>query len=998
MPAALMSEELNKVEQLFHAALGLASPAERAGYLARACGSDAVLRTRVEKLLRAYETAGQFLDPETPPVQDRFPFGTPDLPPSEKPGDQIGHYTLGEQIGEGGCCVVYLARQVEPVRREVALKLVKVGMDTRQVVARFEAERQALALMDHPHIAKVFDAGVTTAGRPYFVMELVRGLPITQYCEQHRLSLKQRLELFVQVAHAVQHAHQKGVIHRDLKPSNILVTTGDSECTRPASPTRTGAEAASGAGEAVGQGSAAPSPRHDQPSPRIIDFGIAKAIQAQLTERPAVTWFGQLVGTPAYMSPEQAGMRNEDIDVRTDIYSLGVLLYELLTGVTPFGQKTLAEAGFDEIQRIIQEREPPKPSARLHGFGQKLEEVAHCRRTEPGVLWRSVRGDLDWIVMKALEKDRRRRYETAIALAEDIQRHLTHEPVLAGPPSAVYRARKFARRHRVWVAAAAAATLALVVGLSLALVGWRRALQAGTVAGEERDRAVQAEADAKELLELFSDKLVADDEMVGLLETAARLAREKLGPTNQAALSFAAPLARNMGRLGEWTNALELYLSLINADPGNSDYWQCGHAAALAAARPEVARELRQDMAKRFAASRNPTDTVRLAKALLLPPENESHLETATACANRALQAQPKDLSCRIAQGLAEYRRGHWSEALKWLQEGERSEDPNVAALAFCFGAMARRQMGQTTDAQEALSRAWRLLRVPLDTGQLAAKDWPEVVYGFVARGEAERLILGREVSPPLTTELLAQAREKWKSVREPLLRGEALAQQGKWRESRDAYIEALNHPSFDWAAAEEQSTMRCLSLQMATAFARCGDSTNHQRLCRLLLDLHPDKPLTPKAERDATARSDRYAKACFLNARSLSPELRQAALELARFAVANQRKRHDHNPGWVCQTGGMAEFYAGQPERALALLKEAEKDDNPLVKGIAMVFRAMVLQELNRPQEAARVLRNAVSLLSTLPMAPSSLYWWDSEQYKLALEQARQLIPAETR
>ena len=802
----------------------------------------------------------------------------------------------------------------------------------------------------------------------------------------------------MQVAHAVQHAHQKGVIHRDLKPSNILVTTGDSECPRQASLTPAGGEAASGAGEAAGQCSAAPATTHDEPSPRIIDFGIAKAMQVQLTDRPAVTWYGQLVGTPAYMSPEQAGMRNEDIDVRTDIYSLGALLYELLTGVTPFDQETLADAGFDEIQRIIQEAEPPKPSTRLHGLGQKLKNVAKCRQTEAGPLQRSVHGDLDWIVMKALEKDRRRRYETANAFADDIQRHLTHEPVLAGPPSALYRARKFARRHRVGVAAGAAVTLALVVGLSLALVELRRALQAGTDARQERDRAVQAEADARELLTLFSDKLVADDEMIGLLQATARLARERLGPTNLAALSFAAPLARNMGRLGVWTNALELYLSLIDADPSNSDYWQCGHAAALAAAQPEVSHRLRQGMAKRFAASANPTDSVRLAKALLLPPEYEAHLETATACASRALQAQPKDLSCRIVQGMAEYRRGQWSEALKWLQEGERSEDPNVAALAFCFGAMARQQMGQTTDAQEALSRAWRLLRVPLDTGQLVAKDWPEVVYGFVARAEAERLILGREVSPPVTARLLAQAREKWKSVREPLLRGEALAQQGKWQESRDAYIEALDHPSFDWGAAEEQSTMRCLSLQMATVFARAGDSTNHQRLCRLLLALHPERPLTPRAERDATARSDRYAKACFLHVPGLSPELRQAALELARFAVANQRKRHDHNAGWTCQTGGIAEYYAGQPEHALALLKEAEKDDSPLVKGVAMVFRAMVLQKLSRSPEAARVLQNGVNLCNTLPLAPSSLYWWDSERYKLALEQARQLIPGDRR
>jgi eukaryotic-like serine/threonine-protein kinase len=956
-----MSEELNKLEQLFQAALDLASPVERAEYLARACGVDTALRQRVEKLLRAHDTAGLFLDPETPSVQSSLPFSDLDLPPSEKPGDQIGHYTLVERIGEGGCSVVYLAEQLEPVRRPVALKLIKAGMDTWQVVARFEVERQALALMDHPHIAKVFDAGVTTTGRPYFVMELLRGVPITHYCDQHRLTVKQRLELFVHVCQAVQHAHQKGIIHRDLKPSNILVTTAD------------------------------------QPSPKIIDFGIAKAMQVRLTDRAIVTWFGQFVGTPAYMSPEQARMSTEDIDARTDIYALGVLLYELLTGATPFNQETLATAAFDDIRRMIQETEPPKPSARLAGLGQELADVAKHRQSEPGVLRRSLRGDLDWIVMKALEKDRQRRYATANELAEDIQRHLAHEPVLAGPPGAGYRMRKFVRRNRVGAAVGVAVTLALVAGLLVALVGLQRALHAETAARRERDRAVQAEADARRMLELFSDKLVADDELIALLHTAARLARERLGPTNPATLSFVIPLAPNFGRLGAWTSALELYLSLLEADPGNSDYWQCAHAAALAAGQPDVSRRLRQRMVDRFAASQDLTNRLRLAAALLLPPEGQPHQEIALECARQAARARPNDALCHALMGMAEYRRGNWAEALKWLQQAERSEAPNVLALAYCFGAMARQRLGQTSDAWEALSRASRQLRVPLEMGQLLAKNWQEVVFGFVARAEAEQLVWGREVSPRVTAELLEQARAKWKSVREPLVRGEGYARQGRWKESRDAYVEALGHPSFDWGAAEQGSPMRCLSLHMGIAFARSGDSTNHARLCQLLLSLHPEKPMTPDAERDATARTERYAKTCFLYARGLAPELRQGALELARFAVANQHKKNNHHPGWTRQTGGIAEYYAGDPEQAMEWLQYAEKDTDPFLRGMSMVYRAMVLKKLNRASEAAQVMQDAEVLLGRSEANPS-LYWWGAEHARMALEEARHVLRSDAR
>ena len=347
----------------------------------------------------------------------------------ERTGAIIGRYKLLEKIGEGGFGIVFMAEQIEPVQRKVALKIIKAGMDTKEVIARFEAERQAIALMDHPNIARALDAGATEAGRPYFVMELVRGIPITEYCDRNHLPTRERLQLFIKVCQAVQHAHQKGVIHRDLKPSNMLITEHDGE-----------------------------------PVPKVIDFGVAKALGQRLTEKTLFTAFHHLIGTPAYMSPEQAALSGLDIDTRADIYSLGVLLYELLTGVTPFDSDTLQQAGLDEVRRMVRETEPPKPSTRLQTLGDKLTEVAKRRDTEPAALSRLVRGDLDWIVMKCLEKDRKRRYETANGLAADVARHLDSEAVVARPPSNLYRFQKLVRRHRLGVAAVGAVAASLVLG------------------------------------------------------------------------------------------------------------------------------------------------------------------------------------------------------------------------------------------------------------------------------------------------------------------------------------------------------------------------------------------------------------------------------------------------------------------------------------------------------------------------------------------------------
>jgi serine/threonine protein kinase/outer membrane protein assembly factor BamB len=422
------------VEKIFHEALDL-DDAGREAYLVEACGKDVKLRRRVEALLRASATSGGFL-PEQPgsPVDGRHYYHTATSHIAEKPGDRIGRYELLEQIGEGGFGVVFKAEQREPIRRIVALKIIKLGMDTREVISRFEAERQTLAVMDHPNIAKVLEAGATETGRPYFVMELVEGISISEYCDRHRLATRERLNLFTAVCQAVQHAHTKGIIHRDIKPSNVLVTVRD--------------------GEAI---------------PKLIDFGIAKAMSPIAPLQTLATALGVL-GTPAYMSPEQAGLQQGDVDTRSDIYSLGVLLYELLTGQPPFEREQMARLALDEVLKTIREEEPPRPSDRVAKLGrEKLEETAAHRQVEPGKLTRLLKGDLDCIVMKCLEKSRSRRYESAISLARDVRRHLENEPITASAPSVSYRFIKLARRRKVAFGVTAGLLLA---GLGGGLYWW----------------------------------------------------------------------------------------------------------------------------------------------------------------------------------------------------------------------------------------------------------------------------------------------------------------------------------------------------------------------------------------------------------------------------------------------------------------------------------------------------------------------------------------------
>jgi eukaryotic-like serine/threonine-protein kinase len=475
-----MNTPPNREVEVFNAALEL-DASKRGAYLDEACGDDPVLRVRLAALLRVHDEAIPFLESRAPGTLNsqtgaEAPGATigAAFAPCEKAGDRIGRYKLLQQIGEGGCGVVYMAEQEEPVRRRVALKVIKLGMDTRQVVARFEAERQALALMDHPNIAKVFDAGATETGRPYFVMELVRGIKITDYCDENHLGTEQRLRLFVQVCQAIQHAHQKGIIHRDIKPSNVLVADHDGV-----------------------------------PVPKIIDFGIAKATTDQrLTDKTLFTAFEQFIGTPAYMSPEQARMSGLDIDTRTDIYSLGVLLYELLTGKTPFDPQDLLAAGLDEMRRTISETEPPQPSTRLSTMPEaELTTAAKHRRTEPAKLGSLIRGDLDWIVMKALEKDRARRYETANGLAADILRHMNCEPVVARPPSRLYEFQKTVRRHKFGFAAAAALILVLLAGVLVSMWQAIRATKAVREQSRLRQVAETKESKSQQVARLLKDML-----------------------------------------------------------------------------------------------------------------------------------------------------------------------------------------------------------------------------------------------------------------------------------------------------------------------------------------------------------------------------------------------------------------------------------------------------------------------------------------------------------
>ena len=726
-----MNADTQREEELFDEARQMAAAEERRAFLAVACAGDEALRARVEKLLGAASEAEQFfaesgaalgLPAAHPP--GTAGAGASGVPGEEPVGTRIGRYKLLQKIGEGGWGVVYLAEQEEPVRRRVALKIIKLGMETKSVIARFEAERQALAMMDHPNIARVFDAGATDRGPPYFVMELVRGVRITKYCDEHNLSTPQRLDLFIQVCHAIQHAHQKGIIHGDIKPSNIMIAQQDGV-----------------------------------PVPKVIDFGIAKATEVRLTDRMLFTSYVQLIGTPAYMSPEQADVNGLDIDTRSDIYSLGVLLYELLTGLTPFDGAELLESGLDEMRRILREQEPARPSIKLGGLAPAaLAKTAGDRRTEPARLVSSLQGDLDWIVMKALEKDRGRRFETANGLALDIQRHRNNEPVSARPPSRLYRFQKLVRRNRVVFAAAAAVTAALVIGLGTSTWLFLREREARqrAVAAEQQQARLRHEAEVREKIsqtallvsqERFdeADKLLHE---ISLTQSTVEGAAVLRSLTEWHALRLNWKLAAERVGLLLQVNQLDgLDVSALDYLRGGPVFIEQGDLVGY--------ERFRQGAIARFGQAPCPFAD-RIVKISLLVPANERLIESLQPFADETAKYladadQGGDVFSAawrsVSLGLLEYRRGNYAKAEEWSRRCLNYPGANAprTATARVILAMSCHRLGRVDEARSELQAGREIVenkfRNRLDAGGPVQGFWFDWIFARILLRESVGLL-----------------------------------------------------------------------------------------------------------------------------------------------------------------------------------------------------------------------------------------------------------------
>jgi serine/threonine protein kinase len=660
--------ETSPVETIFFESLQRSDPAEREEFLREACAGNAALRQEVDRLLAAHTNADTFLQKLGSKLnpQEWCPEAQTYTDASE--GTFIGPYRLGECLGEGGGGIVYLAGQETPVRRQVALKVIKLGMDTKRVIARFEAERQTLAMMEHPNIARVFDAGATETGRPFFVMELVRGVRITDYCVQNEVPLRERLAMFQQVCHAIQHAHQKGVIHRDIKPSNILVNLQDGV-----------------------------------PVPKIIDFGIAKATAEQRGEGTAFTVNEQLLGTPAYMSPEQV-QGSIDVDTRTDIYSLGVVLYELLAGRPPFDNKELLRLGVDEMRRTLCEVEPPRPSAMAQGAEAS-----------------TLRGDLDWIVMKALEKNRERRYQTVRGFALDIEHYLHDEPVQARPPSRVYRLQKLVRRNKGVFAALGATTLVLVTGLTVSTWLFVRASNAERQQTQLRLMAEEREKVARAAILLSQKKMAEADALLG--DKNFQLSQ----PSLEATQVFRDLAIWNATQRRDWRKAATRLLALVQVNRFAENDQTDNATRDLLMVAPTLVEigdladyeKIRQLAIARFARSKNPVAAEQIIKISLIQPAGPDMLlaleplaHVAEASLNRA--ATPYGLVTWRAMALAlmAYRQGRFNEALHWCHRAS-DLDPGFLsrrAVGDVIQAMAEWQLGQKAAARADLENARKLV------------------------------------------------------------------------------------------------------------------------------------------------------------------------------------------------------------------------------------------------------------------------------------------------
>jgi serine/threonine protein kinase len=729
---------MNATKQLedavFFTALNLSDLEQRRLFLDQACTGDPGLRAAVEELLSAQGNAEHFFAKgasalnlpadEIPAAIHEGISGKTFL--DEQIGTKVGPYKLLQKLGEGGCGVVYMAEQEKPVRRRVAVKVIKLGMDTKNVIARFEAERQALALMDHPNIARVLDAGATETGRPYFVMELVRGVKITEYCDENKFDTRQRLELFIQVCHALQHAHQKGIIHRDIKPSNILVTHHDGV-----------------------------------PVPKVIDFGIAKAIEGRLSELTLFTAYEQLIGTPAYMSPEQAEYSGLDVDTRSDIYSLGVLLYELLTGKTPFDQKEMMQSGVEGVRRTLREREPQRPSGILTTLhGTELTATAAHRHSDPPKLISLLKGDLDWIVMKSLEKDRTRRYETANGLAMDVQRYLSNEPVVARPPSRLYRFQKLVRRNKIIFTASGLVFLSLMAGLGMSTWLFFREREARHEQVILREKAESAEQRAEAREKINQAAIYVHQ---GKFDEAGKLLGEVKSPLPKP--SYDGVLAyRTVGEWlalqARWDESAARYLGLMEIDkldPWGAvtlDYQACGVVLTESGQlrKYEVFRRATVDS---FATTTNGDAAGRVLKTCLLLPPDANLLRHILPLADaaekffRSLGPQQLWTWSAVPVGLWQYRTGNYDKAIESCRRclNEKDKTSAQSATLRIILAMSVHQTGDVAAARSYLAQAKEAIdawfKQGIESGDDRDGHWYDWVFARQLLREAQALMAG---------------------------------------------------------------------------------------------------------------------------------------------------------------------------------------------------------------------------------------------------------------
>jgi len=938
-----MNADFERKLLLFEAARELPDAARRHAFLKAACAGENTLIASIERLVNAGERVEDFFaecapTPEgvTEALQTR---GTPvpeDLNGAEHAplGGVIGSYQLLEKLGEGGCGAVYLAEQLRPIRRRVALKVIKLGMDTRSVIARFEAERQALAMMEHPNIARVFDAGATETGRPYFVMELVAGVKITECCDENHLGLEERLELFIQICGAIQHAHQKGIIHRDIKPSNILVS--------------------------MENGVAAP---------KVIDFGIAKATEEELTDYTQLTLQAQLVGTPAYMSPEQVAMGAVDLDTRSDIYSLGVLLYELLTGRTPFDSRELLKSGLDEMRRTLREREPHSPSARLHTLaGAELTQTAVQRQIEPPQLLLQVRGDLDWIVMKALAKDRTRRYETAEALAMDVRRYLDHEPILARPPSRWYQFRKLVRRNRVVFASAAAVAAALLIG---------------TVASTRlylKERAA----------ERVQAALRQDSERRETVTQAALLAAqgqypdaEKLLPAidlNKPSMELSS-LLRGLGSwhalTGGWPQAAERYRELTAVDQQDSNTAVLVDYSSLAAILLQIDDQsgydsFRQAGIRRFQGNADAAGERMLFVCLLRPADGRTlanlqpiteAVERSRARYTRTTRIETRQMAwINIALGLQAYRRGDDANAEDLCQEALTSPriTTSEGATANLIVAMACWQMNEKALALSQWSTAEALIegkfRKGLTVGTGDIGYWYDWIIARALSQECQQLFAGARspgaagatIKPSQDTSATWRALAEWHALR------------GEWRSAADCYTSALG---LDLLDSWKDSTADQLSCGIALIEA--NDMVGYEKF-RAQQIASFKEPRTDKIEVTMLT-----LKACLLRPadRSLLTSLDAIAGDAAGpFPGRWNADLLDFYSGWRSISMGLVEYRRGNFAKAVEWSRDclACTNDIRARTATARIILAMSLHQLGESDEAASELQQARNIVDS--------------------------------